>query len=431
MNEPFTDLLSNPGAWSTWTPRKELEPRFDVAVDGGPGGRPALAIGGRGNPFACGCWRLPLKGLEDGRRYRIEAVFETDQIAAPGKSVRAILTTRSGGQGRAVFYDQLDNLGVRDRWHLVGTVFEASEQTRDVAIQLFLAWSAEGRVRWGDVRLYDVTDTPGPERLVHLAVISGNPKHPRSPAACIDFYGDRLDEAASHRVDLVCLPELINTTGLSIAKDDLAEPIPGPTSERLAEKARVHGMYVAASILERYGDATYNTGLLVDRTGGLVGKYRKTHLPINEGVLGGTAPGDAYPIFHTDFGSVGYMICYDGHFPEVPRILALEGADVVLWSNMGDGREGGSLWEPVVRTRAVDNQVHIAAAVNAGRSCIVSPKGEILAMSDRSAGGIAAARCDLSASVCDYTGRPIRRRYDQIRRADTYGELLHHLFTRP
>jgi formamidase len=264
--------------------------------------------------------------------------------------------------------------------------------------------------------------------MVKLAAISGNPKKPKAPVDCLDFYTDRLDTLAGERVDLVCLPELINSTGLEGDSAGWAEPIPGPTSERLAEKARDYGMYVAASLLEQQGDGVYNTGLLIDRTGGILGKYRKTHVTLAEGLLRGTAPGDVYPVFQMDFGSVGYMICYDGHYPEVPRTLGLQGAEVILHSNMGDGREGGRLWESVVRTRAVDNQVHLVAALNRGKTCIVSPNGEFLAEGDGTPGAVVVANCDLNASMCDFSKRPIHRRYDQLRRADTFGELTRHLW---
>lgn len=145
----------------------------------------------------------------------------------------------------------------------------------------------------------------------------------------------------------------------------------------------------------------------------------------------GVTPGDGYPVFALDVGRIGYMICYDAHFPEMPRALALNGAEVIAFSNMGDGREKGAVWESFVRTRAVDNQVHIVAAVNSGRSCVVSPKGEVLAMASTEPGEIAIAECDLTATVSDYTGRPIGRRYDQIRRADTYGDLVRHHYERP
>jgi predicted amidohydrolase len=116
------------------------------------------------------------------------------------------------------------------------------------------------------------------------------------------------------------------------------------------------------------------------------------------------------------------MICYDGHFPEVARILALKGAGLILFPNMGDGREGGSLLDSMLRTRAVDNQVPIAAALNNGKSKVVSQKGAFLAETEEK-GGVIWCDCDPNASVCDFTKRPIHRRYDLLRRYDTFGLL--------
>ena len=96
MNEalmPFTDLMSNIKAWASRVPREALRPVFQVDPHGGPSERPALTISGTGSEQNCGCWQLPLPALVSGRRYRIEALFKTEGIDAPGKSVRAILTT--------------------------------------------------------------------------------------------------------------------------------------------------------------------------------------------------------------------------------------------------------------------------------------------------------------------------------------------------
>ncbi len=421
---PFTELSRDSSAWSTWSPRPESAPQFHVEAVGGPGGRAALVIAGSGNAQACGCWRVALPDLSDGRRYRLEVAFRSEGPVEPAKSIRAIVTASDAAGTKRTFIDQLDPADTRDGWNLLSQDLSGDDDEGALSLELFLAWAPGGSVRWGDARLYDLADTPNSSRQVHLAVVNGNPARPSSPAECIDFYTARLEEAASSRVDLVCLPELINTTGLPGDVSDLAEPIPGPTSERLADVARTCGLYIAASILERQGDGIHNTGLLIDRTGGVLGKYRKTHLPIGEALFGGTTPGEGYPVFRTDFGTVGIMICYDGHFPEVPRILSLAGAEVILFSNMGDGREGGGLWESVVRTRAVDNQVHVAAAVNSGRSCIVSPKGEFLAAADGTPGAVVSARCEIGTSLRDFTGRPIGRRYDQLRRSDTYRPLL-------
>ncbi|MFT5368805.1 MAG: putative amidohydrolase [Candidatus Latescibacterota bacterium] len=420
---PFHDLMLDTTVWTSWTPREEIAPAFEVAPHGGLGGRPVLVIQGNDNALSCGCWQLALPHLKSGQHYRIEASFSTAGVIAPGKSVRAILI-----HGDQQFYGQLDPVSKKEGWHRLCFDWVQEDAIQGLTLRLFLAWSAKGLVRWGEVRLFDLTGhLETPTNRVRLAAISGNPEKPESPAQCLDFYAERIDAIDGH-VDLICLPELINTTRLPGDPTNWAEPIPGPTSERLSAIAQERGTYIGASILERQGEAIYNTGFLIDRSGGLVGKYRKTQLTLNEGLLRGCAPGNELPIFHTDFGVVAYMICYDGHYPEVARVLALKGAKVILFSNMGDAREGGSVWEPMVRTRAVDNQVHIVAAVNSGRSCVVSPKGDLLAMTDRTAGSIAVADCDMDASVCDFTKRPIYGRYDQLRRADLFGDLGKHFW---
>ena len=73
---PATDLMSETGAWTSWSPREEIQPAFSTAADGGPGGRAALVISATGNPAVCGCWRRGLPNLVVDRRYRLEVLFE-------------------------------------------------------------------------------------------------------------------------------------------------------------------------------------------------------------------------------------------------------------------------------------------------------------------------------------------------------------------
>ena len=416
-------LISDPAAWVTWAARSEIEPDFEAKAGGGPNGQPVLMVSSNGNPIACGCWRRPLPALKQGQRYRIEVAFQADGVSIPAHSVWAIVV-----KGNAGFYNELDYVGEQDGWERVAAVIEPSKDMDDLSLCLFLAKAANGSVRWSDAQLTNITDVPVKPRTAYLAAISGKPYKPASPEDCMDFYCKQLDEIGPKGVDLVCLPEVINTDGVAGDRSKLAEPIPGPSSKRLAEKARKYGMYVCASLSEREGDRIYNTGIIIDRSGAIIGKYRKTHLTISELLLSGKMPGDTYPIFQTDIGAIGYMICYDNHYPEVARTLAVKGADIIVFSNMGDGREGGTLWETYIRTRALDNQVHIVAAVNGGRSCIVSPRGELLDINDKTPGAIASAHCDLDASVCDFTGRPIRKRYLRMRRNDTFAPLTGHFW---
>jgi len=414
------DLLADAEAWSNWSARPEIAPRCERQPDGGPGGLPVLVVEGGGNPNACGCWRRPLPPLTKGHRYRVEAAFQCEGVAHPGHSIWAILT-----RGEREF-EELVYRETRDGWHRLAFDLAADADGSELDLRLYLAWSPAGRVRWSDVRLSDVTEETRPRPVARLAAVSGRPKRPASPDECLDFYCDRLDEVGSRGVDLVCLPECINVDGIGGDTSKWAETIPGPSTRRLVDKACQHKMYVAASLLERDGPLIYNTGVLLDRAGVIVGKYRKTHPTIGESLLKGVRPGGEYPVFQTDFGRVGYVICFDNHYPEVARILAVKGAEVLVFSNMGDGREEGTLWEPYIRTRALDNQVHIVAAVNGGRSCVVSPRGEILSMTEKQPGEIAQAECNLDESVRNYSGRQIGKRYLQVRRADTFDPLTHH-----
>ncbi|MFZ5832809.1 MAG: carbon-nitrogen hydrolase family protein, partial [Planctomycetota bacterium] len=283
-----------------------------------------------------------------------------------------------------------------------------------------------GVVRWSAVRVTDITDQPAKRRIARLAAISGKPKDPKSIADCMDFYCQRLDEVGEKSPDLVVLPEVINADQLRNDGSNPSEPIPGYSTDRLAEKARKYRTYIVASLVEEEGPRLYNTAVVLDREGKIIGKYRKTHLTVGEGLLSGKRPGDSYPVFDTDFGRIGVQICFDNHYPEVARILAVKGAEIIAFPNMSDSREGGELWEPTVRVRAVDNHVHIVAAVNFGRSCIVSPRGELLSTTGKERGGIALAECDLDQSVRNYSDRSIGKRYLQVRRADTFEPLLHH-----
>jgi predicted amidohydrolase len=165
-----------------------------------------------------------------------------------------------------------------------------------------------------------------------------------------------------HRIDR---PELFET---------LAEPIPGPTSQQLAEIARLGGCYVVGCFNELLDGRIYNTALLLDPSGKPVGKYHKTHLPPLERFI--VTPGSSLPVFDTEIGKIGMLICYDMMTPEVCRCLALQGADVLCWPSLGYGwwTESGDF---TVRSRAHDNQVSILGALPAN-SCIVDPYGDFL-----------------------------------------------------
>ena len=160
--------------------------------------------------------------------------------------------------------------------------------------------------------------------------------------------------------------------------------------------ARRYKLYVVAGIYERDGPAVYNTALLIDREGKVAGKYRKIHLPETE-VSGGLTPGKTYPVFKTDFGTIGIQICYDYTFPEAARSLVLQGAEIILLPIWGDVRGDGYEWDIVARARAIDNAVYLVASNYSNkRSFIINPNGRILADTGGES-GMVMAEIDLDA----------------------------------
>jgi len=206
-------------------------------------------------------------------------------------------------------------------------------------------------------------------------------------------------EARAKHAHLIVFPECA-TTGYGFDALDAAyaaaETIPGPTTSALTEMCRkapsgapdAVGPYVVVGLLERDEPThrVYNTAVLVGPEG-LVGRYRKAHLPLL-GVDRFATPGDTgFRVFETPLGRVGIAICYDLRFPEAMRALALEGADVIaLPTNWPDGSQNAP--EYVTRTRALENRVFVLACNRCGeeigfwffgRSQITDPNGHVLA----------------------------------------------------
>ena len=208
-----------------------------------------------------------------------------------------------------------------------------------------------------------------------------------------------IDRAAATGARLVALPEVWAYLGPQEGNRDSAEPIPGPTTDALAERARRHGIYLHAGSIyeERPGDPRiFNTTVVLDPRGEVVAKYSKIHM--FDVVLDGVAsyeesatisPGDEVVTLDVDGVTVGLAICYDLRFPELFRILALRGAEVIVLPAAFTLTTGKDHWEVLIRARAIENSVYMVAAAQVGqhppgnwcygRSMIVDPWGTVLA----------------------------------------------------
>jgi len=182
-----------------------------------------------------------------------------------------------------------------------------------------------------------------------------------------------VDHAAASRPDLICLAENFLHSGLSAADVPVVEPVDGPTLTALAERARRHRTYVCGSFCQERPDGSRaNTAFLLDRQGELVGQYDKVHPTIDEVVGRCMTPGQDAPVFATDFGRVGFAICFDIGWPDHWAALARDGAELVVWPSAYDG--GFPL-----QCYAWTHKYWVVTAVRTEHSKVIDPTGRVLA----------------------------------------------------
>lgn len=347
-----------PEGWTTAALREEVRPRFSYDPRGGPGGQGALTIAADDLEGLDGCWvkTFPVSG---GRYYRFCALRKTENVASPHRSAVVILTWQDD-QGRLVPGEvgPAQPEFPRDRhtdsqgWTEISDTYHAPAKATQAKVELHLRWAPGGWIAFSEVSLSQVPPATG--RKVRLAAVHFRPRGEKTPEGNRRLFAPLIAEAARQGADLVCLPESVTLCGTGLSYVDVAEPIPGPSTEYFGQLAKEHDLYIVAGLNERAAHLVYNTAVLIGPDGKLVGKYRKVCLPREE-IAGGVAPGHEYPVFETRFGKVGIMICWDVHFPEVARELANRGAEVIALPIWG----GNPL---LARARAVENQVYLVTS---------------------------------------------------------------------
>jgi 5-aminopentanamidase len=245
----------------------------------------------------------------------------------------------------------------------------------------------------------------------------------------------RLEEAGAQGAELLVLPECaIPGYMFESAEEALpyAEEIPGPSTEVLEDACRRLGAHVVCGLLECDGDRLHNAAVLVGPDG-LIGSYRKTHLPFL-GVDRFVTPGDELPVWDTPLGRIGVEICYDLRFPEVTRTLALRGADIVCHpTNFPVAARVQT--ELITVARAAENRIFLLTANRCGQerwaefcghSQIVDPYGTRLA--ETGAAGEALLVADVEIEKARDKDYVIPGEYELYlfghRRPELYGALV-------
>ncbi len=274
---------------------------------------------------------------------------------------------------------------------------------------------------------------PDPYRVAVVQMDSGRCKEDnlRKISACVD-------EAADAGAKVVCLPEGAGQIASPVDREDFESLPSGPTAELLARKAREHGVYVhGGSFNERIeGDArACNTSVVVSPEGEVIARYQKMHT-FDATLADGTCckesaqvkPGSDIVVVQTPLGAWGLAVCYDVRFPEMFRMMALAGAQVVFVPANFTRSTGRDHWEVLLRARAVENGCYVIAANQCGEkpdftayghSMAVDPWGTVLAEASGDAPEIVYAEVDL-ARVYE-----VRAQLPALanRRADVYGSF--------
>ncbi|MEM3712768.1 MAG: carbon-nitrogen hydrolase family protein [Thermoproteota archaeon] len=189
-----------------------------------------------------------------------------------------------------------------------------------------------------------------------------------------------LDLALANKPDIVCLPEAFTTANVNRPIEEVAEEVSGPTVEVIGKKARAAKCYIICPILTKREGKIWNSAILMDRNGEIIGIYDKVH-PVTSSsdytiFEGGVSPGKEALVFDLDFGRVGMQICFDIIFPESWRELAEKGAKIVFWPSAYNG--GFPL-----QVHAYIHQYYVVSSVRSDKSRIIDPLGRILAETDQ------------------------------------------------
>jgi len=270
------------------------------------------------------------------------------------------------------------------------------------------------------------------------------------PAANLARTIEAIREAAKRGAQIVCLEELFRSQYFCREENadrfDLAEPIPGPTTEALSKLARDLGIVIVASIFERRAAGLYhNTAAVLDADGALLGLYRKMHIPDDPLYYEKFyfTPGDlGFPNFDTRYGRIGVLVCWDQWYPEGARLSSLRGANILFYPTAigwhpSEKAEFGAAqldaWRIIQRSHAIANGVFVAAVNRVGfegppdnglefwgSSFVADPFGQMIAEASRDKEETLIVECDLRRM------EEVRRNWPFLRdrRTDAYAPLL-------
>ena len=263
------------------------------------------------------------------------------------------------------------------------------------------------------------------------------PGEPHTVDAHLAHTETLVSRAAGEGAQLVVLPEIFAMIGDPSTDNGCQGDVTGQTTAFMGQLAARHGLCIVSSTYERHGERKHVVANVIGADGQEIGRHIKAHLAPGEGAVGLT-PGDALEVVDLGVAKAGIIICMEIHYPEMPRIYALQGAEILLWPTSGHGFNT-ELLEVLFRSRCVDNQM-IGVTANygclpfmpgnpSGQTYIVGFDGQTLADTGHRP-GVATATVDLDAGYPMWYQQPLldelptlRETVMRTRRPELYGGL--------
>jgi predicted amidohydrolase len=363
-NGAFQGTIVNglPTGWVVKAARPSLSPEIRI-VD--KHGQRYLYMAGGGNPHCVGAVSTQAS-IVTGKTYWFRVRFRKSECVNPIQHLLFEVAAQGSSQQIVEFHR------LKEGWVEGETrVSFPGKGSVNAEVRVVYRLCSKGKVWIENVSLVE-TD-PVPSRWVRVACTGG--------PDTLEKYGlpafrKALDVIGQAKVDLALLPEYFNG-------EYVQETLSGPSATLMSEKAGEYGMYVAGTIglYDKASDRLFNAALLFDRKGKLVGRYDKIHLYGPELNSDGVTPGDDAPVFRTDFGKVGFMTCSDSWFTDVAELVALRGADILLFPNLGYDRA-------LMHARSLDNCINIVASSRSGGCGVWDAEGrDVLGASSETSNG--------------------------------------------
>lgn len=350
--------------WQVIAQRAEIQPASGLDANVGHNAPGSLVLAGGANPAANGYWQTNTT-VTGGESYRFTAYYKTAGIAHPRQSVHVRVEWRDAANKALGNPDFIAESFAAGDWRRADAILTAPATAARAYLHLGLRWAAGGTVWWDDVRIARVSAPAA--RTVRVATIYNRPSGQKFPANINSFVA-KINQAGAAGAQIALVSEAINLIGNGSNYVQYAETIPGPTTNLLGQAAVANNLYVIAGVIEREGTVVYNSSVLINKQGQIIGKYRKAFLPRGE-VDGGITPGTGdFPVFDLEFGRIGMMICYDMVFADASRVLGAKGAEMIFMPTWGNH-------DLLTRARPVENHLILVTSSYDSPTGIIDPTG--------------------------------------------------------